>query len=43
MNEREPRFVIKFLWVQEQRSKAMHAHLRGTLGDLTVSLSAVKR
>jgi hypothetical protein len=38
MDEREQRSVIKFLWLQEQRSKAIHTHLRGTLGDLAVSL-----
>jgi transposase len=43
MNEREQHFVIKFLWLQEQGSKAIHAHLRGTLGDLPVSLPTVKR
>jgi hypothetical protein len=43
MDEREQRFVIKFLWLQEQGSKAIHAHLRGTLGDLAVSLLTMKR
>jgi transposase len=43
MDEREQRFAINFLWLQEQGSKAIHAHLRGTLGDLTASLPAVKR
>jgi hypothetical protein len=43
MDERERCFVIKFLWLQEQGSKAICAHLRGTLGDLAVSLPTVKR
>jgi transposase len=43
MDEREQRFVIKSLWLQEQGSKAIHAHLRGTLGDLAMSLPGVKR
>jgi hypothetical protein len=42
MDERKQRFVIKFLWLQEQGSKEMHAHLRGTLGDLAVSLPTLK-
>jgi transposase len=43
MDEREQHFVIKFLWLQEQGSKEIHVHLRGTLGDLAVSLLTVKR
>jgi transposase len=43
MDKREQRSVIKFLWLQEQGSKAIHARLRGTLEDLTVSLPTVKR
>jgi transposase len=43
MNEWEQRFVIKFLWLQEQGSRAIHAHLRGTLEDLAVSFPTVKR
>jgi transposase len=43
MDEREERFVIKFLWLPEQWSKSIHAHLRGTLGDLAVSLPNIKR
>jgi hypothetical protein len=43
MDEREQRFVTYFLWLQEHVSKAMHAHLRGTLGDLAVSFANVKR
>jgi hypothetical protein len=42
MDEREQCVVIKFLWLQEQRCKLIHAHLRGTLGALTVSLLTVK-
>jgi histone-lysine N-methyltransferase SETMAR len=43
MDEREQRVVIKFLWLQKQGSKVIHADLRGTLGDLAVSLPSVKR
>jgi hypothetical protein len=43
MDEREQGFAIKFLWLQEQGSKAIHTHLRGTPGDLTVSLPPVKQ
>jgi hypothetical protein len=43
MDERDQRFVIKFLWLQEQGSKVIHAHLRGTLGDLAVSLPTAKQ
>jgi transposase len=43
MDELEQCFIIKFLWLQEQRSKAIHAHLWGTLGDRVVSLPPVKR
>jgi hypothetical protein len=43
MDEREQRFIIKFLRLQEQGSKAIHYHLGGTLGHLAVSLPAVKR
>jgi hypothetical protein len=43
LDEREQRFVIKFLWLQEQGSKAIHAHLRGTVGDCAVSLPTMKR
>jgi hypothetical protein len=42
MDEREQRFVIKFLWLQERGSKAIHAPLRATLEDLAVSLPTVK-
>jgi hypothetical protein len=41
MDEWEQRFVIKFLWLQEQGSKAICAHLRGALGDLAASLPIV--
>jgi transposase len=43
VNEQEQRLALKFLWLQEQGSKAIHAHLRGTLKDLAVSLPTVKR
>jgi transposase len=42
MDEREQHFVIKFLWLQEQGSKVIPAHVRGTLGNLAVSLPTVK-
>jgi hypothetical protein len=43
MDEREWRIVIKFLWLQEQGSRTIHAHFHDTLGDLAVSLPTVKR
>jgi hypothetical protein len=42
MDEREQRFIIKFLWLQEQGSKVVQAHLRDTLGDLAMSLPTVE-
>jgi hypothetical protein len=43
MDERHQCFVMKFLWLQEQGSKAIHAHIRGSLGDLVVSLPTLKQ
>jgi hypothetical protein len=43
MDQREQRFVTKFLGLQEQGSKAIQTHLRGILGDFAMSLPAVKR
>jgi hypothetical protein len=37
MDEREERFIIKFLWLQEQGSKAIHAHLRA-LSEISLCL-----
>jgi transposase len=42
MDEREQRFVIKFLWLQEQKNKAILTHLRDTLRGLAVALPTVK-
>jgi hypothetical protein len=43
MGEQEQRFVIQFLWLQEQGSKEIHGHLRGIFGDLAVSVPTVKQ
>jgi transposase len=43
MDEWGQRFVVKFFWLQEQGSKIIHAPLRGTLGNLAVSLPTVKQ
>jgi transposase len=43
MDEREQHFVIRRLWLQEQESKVIHAHLRGTLENFALPLPTVKR
>jgi transposase len=43
MDEREQRFVIKFLWLQGLGWKAAHTQLSSTLTGTALSLSTVQR
>jgi hypothetical protein len=43
MDEREQRFVVKFLWLSGLGGKAIHMQLSGTLIENVESLPTVQR
>jgi hypothetical protein len=43
MENHEKRCAMKFLFLQEKRSKAIYGELSGVLGEAAVSLTTVKR
>jgi hypothetical protein len=43
MENHEQRCVMKFLFMQGKRSKAIHRELSGVLGEAAVSLATIKR